>query len=98
MEKLQPLVTALLFIEVYKHMKFQDPTMKAFGDTLRTSLIFPFLRKQRAITPKIQIEKFRPLVTALPHIEVYMHMKFQDPRSKAFGDTLRTSLIFQFGQ
>ena len=37
MEELQPLVTALLLIEVYKHMKFQDPKMKDFGDMLRTS-------------------------------------------------------------
>ena len=98
MEDLQPLITALLLIKVYKHMKFQDPTMKAFGDMLRTSLIFPFLQKQRAITQKLQMEKCRPLITALLHINVYKHMKFQDPRSKAFGDMLRTSLISPFLQ
>ena len=70
--------------------------MKAFGDMLRTSLIFPFLRKQRAITQKLQMEKCRLLITALLHINVYKHIKFQDPRSKAFGDMLRTSLIVQF--
>ena len=91
MEELQPLVTALLLIEVYKHMKFQDPTMKDFGDMLRTSWIFPFLQKQRAITSKLQMEELQPLVTALCLIEVYKHMKFQDPTMKAFGDTLRTS-------
>ena len=63
-------------------MKFCNPRLKAFADMLRTSLISNFLQKQRDITPKLQMEKLKPMVTVLLLIKVYKHIKFHDPMKK----------------
>ena len=62
-ERFQPLVTELLHIEVYKDMKFHDPTMKEFQDVPRKSLFSPLLQKQKGNNSKTTNGK----VSALSH-------------------------------
>ena len=72
---------------------FQIGISYSFKDMLWTRI--KLQNKQRAITQKIPSQELKFLCTALPLIEIYLHMKFQNDTSNTFKDMLRTIINLQ---
>ena len=82
--------TALLLIDIYPHVKFQNHIFFGNGVMLRTK--FKYENEQRGITKKLSKAELLFVCTALflIIIDIYTHVKFQSHSLLSFEVMLRT--------